>query len=35
VRRFSDAFLAAIADRLIASDTRLSELQVERNITLF
>jgi eukaryotic-like serine/threonine-protein kinase len=35
VRRFSDAFLAAIADRLIASDTRLSELVVERNITLF
>jgi eukaryotic-like serine/threonine-protein kinase len=35
VRRFSDAFLAAIADRLIAADTRLSELQVERNITLF
>ena len=35
VRRFSDAFLAAIADRLIACDTRLSELLVERNITLF
>ena len=35
VRRFSDAFLAAIAERLIASDTRLSELVVERNITLF
>jgi serine/threonine protein kinase len=35
VRRFSDAFLAAIAERLIASDTRLSELLVERNITLF
>ena len=31
----SDAFLAAIAERLIASDTRLSELVVERNITLF
>jgi serine/threonine protein kinase len=35
VRRFSDAFLAALADRLIASDTRLSELLVERSITLF
>jgi len=35
VRRFSDAFLAAIAERLVASDTRLSELVVERNITLF
>jgi len=35
VRRFSDAFLAAIAERLIASDTRLSELLVERSITLF
>lgn len=35
VRRFSDAFLGAIADRLIASDTRLSELLVERSITLF
>jgi serine/threonine protein kinase len=35
VRRFSDAFLAAIAERLSASDTRLSELLVERNITLF
>ncbi len=35
VRRFSDAFLEAIADRLIASDTRLSELLVERSITLF
>ncbi len=35
VRRFSDAFLAAIAERLIASDTQLSELLVERNITLF
>ncbi len=35
VRRFSDAFLAAIADRLIACDTRLSELVVESSITLF
>ena len=35
VRRFSDAFLAAIAERLIASDTRLSEFLVERSITLF
>jgi serine/threonine protein kinase len=35
VRRFSDAFLAAIAERLIDSDTRLSELMVERSITLF
>jgi CRP-like cAMP-binding protein len=35
VRRFSDAFLAAIAERLIASDTRLSQLLVEHNITLF
>jgi serine/threonine protein kinase len=35
VRKFSDAFLAAIAERLIASDTRLSELLVEHNITLF
>jgi hypothetical protein len=35
VRRFSDAFLEAIADRLIASDTRLSELLVEKSITLF
>jgi serine/threonine protein kinase len=35
VRRFSDAFLAAIAERLVASDSQLSELLVERNITLF
>ena len=35
VRRFSDAFLAAIADRLIACDVRLSDLVVERSITLF